>query len=134
MNCYFFRISDTTDGDTIAGCRTSCTFMTSIRNPSSNYQVERLNLNRSQTLTNMTIIQTVRRNDNEAHARQYQTFPNSSTNMSYVVNPFHYQECILYKIVFHTSSKYNSITHLMQYERQAMMHGQCQQQRSVANI
>ncbi|CAF0766165.1 unnamed protein product [Rotaria sordida] len=64
-----------------------CTAVSSVQNPSSNYQVEHLNFSCSQTLSNMTIIQVVQRNFNETHAQRYQTFWNYSTNMTYIENP-----------------------------------------------
>lgn len=86
MNFYLFDFSDSTGKDA-ASCLTRCTLSPSVQNPSTNYQVEMLNITCSQTLTNMTITQIVQRNYNETHAQQYQTFWNASTNMTYVVNP-----------------------------------------------
>lgn len=63
--------------------RISCNANSSILNPSPNYQVEHLDFNCDQTLSNMTIIQVVQRQFNETHAQQYQTFWNQSTNMTY---------------------------------------------------
>ncbi|CAF4832974.1 unnamed protein product, partial [Rotaria socialis] len=62
----------------------ACTAFPSVLNPSSNYQVEHLDFNCSQSLINMTIIQVVQRGRNETNAQQYQTFWNSSTNMTFV--------------------------------------------------
>ncbi|UJR20224.1 hypothetical protein I4U23_023355 [Adineta vaga] len=65
----------------------TCSAVSSVQNPSSNYQVEHLDFNCSETLSNMTIIQIVQRTFNETHAQQYQTFWNYSTNMTFVENP-----------------------------------------------
>ena len=65
----------------------TCTAIPSVQNPSLNYQVERLDFNCSQTLSNLTITQYVQRTHNETHAQQYQTFWNSSTNMTYIETP-----------------------------------------------
>ncbi|CAF1472300.1 unnamed protein product [Rotaria magnacalcarata] len=62
----------------------TCTTFSSVLNPSSNYQVEHLDFNCSQSLINMTILQVVQRGHNETNAQQYQTFWNSSTNMTFV--------------------------------------------------
>ncbi|CAF1379657.1 unnamed protein product [Rotaria magnacalcarata] len=67
--------------------RITCSAFSSVQNPSLNYQVEHLDLNCSESLSNMSIIQVVQRNYNETPAQQYETFWNSSTNMGYVQNP-----------------------------------------------
>ncbi|CAF3728734.1 unnamed protein product [Rotaria socialis] len=67
--------------------RITCSAFSSVQNPSPNYQVEHLDFNCSESLSNMTIIQVVQRNYNETPAQQYQTFWNYSTNMGYVQNP-----------------------------------------------
>jgi len=64
-----------------------CTAVSSVRNPSLNYQVERIDFNCSESLSNLTIIQVVQRTFNETPAQQYETFWNYSTNMTYVQNP-----------------------------------------------
>lgn len=64
-----------------------CSTAVWIQNPSSNYQVEQLNITCSPTLVNMSIIQTIQRTSNETHAQQYQTFWNGSTNMTYSQTP-----------------------------------------------
>ena len=61
-----------------------CSTAVWIQNPSSNYQVEQLNITCSPTLVNMSIVQTIQRTSNETHAQQYQTFWNGSTNMTYL--------------------------------------------------
>jgi hypothetical protein len=61
-----------------------CSATASVQNPSTNYQVEHMDLNCSQSLSNMTIILTVQRTFNETYAQQYQTFWNSSTTMIYL--------------------------------------------------
>ncbi|CAF1428735.1 unnamed protein product [Adineta ricciae] len=53
-----------------------------------NYQVEQFNINCSQILMNMTITITIVRNYNETYAQQYQTYWNSSTDMTHVQKPF----------------------------------------------
>ncbi|CAF4175010.1 unnamed protein product [Rotaria sp. Silwood2] len=65
----------------------TCSGISSVQNPSPNYQVEHLDFNCSQTLSNMTIVQVVQRSFNETHAQQYQTFWNYSTNMTYIQTP-----------------------------------------------
>lgn len=64
-----------------------CWTSNAVSNPSTNYQVEQLNLTCTQTLINMTIIFIIQRAYNETHAQQYQTFWNQSTNMTYTTTP-----------------------------------------------
>jgi hypothetical protein len=64
-----------------------CTAISSVQNPSPNYQVEHLNLTCSQTLSNLTIIQIVQRTYKETHVQQYRTFWNDSTDMTYIEAP-----------------------------------------------
>jgi hypothetical protein len=52
-----------------------------------NYQVERLDLTCSQSLSYLNITQIVQRTYDEIHAKQYQTFWNDPTNMTYNETP-----------------------------------------------
>jgi hypothetical protein len=65
----------------------TCSAIPSVQNPSSNYQVEHLDFNCSQSLTNMTITLIVQRMFNETNAQQYQTFWNYTTTMAYTQTP-----------------------------------------------
>lgn len=71
----------------IAAVLPFCLISTAVRNPTSNYQVEQLNITCTQTLINMTIVQIIQRTSNETFAQQYQTFWNQSTNMTYTETP-----------------------------------------------
>lgn len=59
----------------------------SVQNPSIGYQVEQLHITCSQTLVNMTIIQTIQRSFFETYAQQYQSFLNGSVSVSYSQSP-----------------------------------------------
>ena len=73
--------------DVSVACLTRCTLVPSVRNSSLNYQVEKINISCSQTLMSMTIIQVVQRVYNETPAQHYQSFWNSSINITFVQNP-----------------------------------------------
>ncbi len=64
--------------------RIACSITPSLKNPSLNYQVEQLYLNCSQSLSNLTITHIVQRTFHETHARQYQSFWDDSTNMTFI--------------------------------------------------
>lgn len=63
----------------------SCLINPSIQNPSSNYQIQHIDINCTQSLMNFTIVQVVRHFNNETYAGQYQTFGNQTTNLIYIV-------------------------------------------------
>jgi hypothetical protein len=67
--------------------RIACSITPFVKNPSFNYQVEQLYLNCSQSLSNLTIIQTVQRRFDETHSQQYQSFWDDSTNMTFIETP-----------------------------------------------
>jgi hypothetical protein len=76
-----------TNSSTTSCPRLDCSAVPSFLNVNPHYQNERLTLNCSHSLSNLTITQIVHRSSEETHAAQHKTFWNHSTNMTYIETP-----------------------------------------------